>query len=63
MTPAQKVRLAFQAWAAGLNEIWTIERQRHPDATPEELAQHVLRHLQEREMPYAPNSSECRHRT
>jgi len=54
MTPARKVKLAFQAWADGLNEIWTIERQRHPDATPEDLAWHVQKHLQEREMPYTP---------
>jgi hypothetical protein len=45
MTPAQKIKLAFQMWAAGLNEIWTIGRQRHPDATQEDLAWHVLRYL------------------
>lgn len=52
MTPAQKVQLAFQAWADGLNEIWTIERQRHPDATKEELAQHVINNLRERDAHY-----------
>ncbi len=52
MTPARKVRLAFEGWAAGLNEIWTIEQQRHPGAPKQELAQYVIQHLRERDAHY-----------
>ena len=45
MTPAQRLKLAFQAYQFALDAVRTTERQRHPDLSPEELAWRVTRRM------------------
>ncbi len=45
MTPAKKIRLAFQMYDLARRIIWTTERQAHPDASPEELGWRMLRRM------------------
>jgi hypothetical protein len=45
MTPARKLRLAFQMYDFARRVIWTTERQANPDASPEELSWRMLRRL------------------
>lgn len=45
MTPAQKIRLAFQIYDLSRRVIWASEHQLHPDASTEELGWHVLERM------------------
>ena len=45
MTPAQKIKLAFQMYDFARRVVWTTERQAAPDASPEELTWRVLRRM------------------
>ena len=45
MTPAKKIRLAFQMYDLARRIIWTTERQAVPDASPEELGWRMLRRM------------------
>ncbi len=52
MTPAQKIKLAFQMYDFVRRVVWTTERQWHPDLSPEDLSQRVWRRIHGSEMPY-----------
>lgn len=59
MTPAKKIRLAFQMYDMARRIIWTTERQAHPDASPQELGWRVLRRMHGKELCFnlqAPTS-------
>jgi len=57
MTPAQKIKLAFQMYDFARRVVWTTERQWHPDLSPEELSRHVWRRIHGSEMPYDVSTS------
>jgi len=46
MSPAQRLDVAFQAYQFALDAVRAIERERHPDLSPEELAWRVTRRMQ-----------------
>jgi hypothetical protein len=50
MTPAKKIRLAFQMYDMARRIIWTTERQAHPDASLQELSWRVLRRMHGKEL-------------
>ena len=50
MTPAQKIKLAFQMYDFARRVVWTTERQWHPDLSPEELTWRVLRRMHGRSL-------------
>ena len=52
MTPAQKIKLAFQMYDFVRRVVWTTERQWRPDLSPEELSRRVWRRIHGSEMPY-----------
>ncbi len=56
MTPAQKLRLAFQAWYLARKIVWTTEHQWHPDLTDAELSRRMWKRLHGSEIPYDPTA-------
>ena len=52
MTPAQKIKLAFQMYDFVRRVVWTTERQWHPDLSPEDLSRRVWRRVHGSEMPH-----------